>query len=95
MEGLARDKVPDRILPRYPGGSGLVKLAAAWLVEQAGFRKGYACGRVGISSKHSLAIVNLGGATAKDIIALKDDIQKRVMDVWGIQLEPEPVFVGF
>ena len=95
VDGLARDKLPDRILPRYSGEKGLIKLPAAWLVEQAGFRKGYGRGAVGISSKHSLAIVNRGGATAKDIIALKDEIQKRVMDVWGIQLEPEPVFVGF
>ena len=95
VEALARQKVPDKILPRYPGENGLVKLAAAWLVEQAGFRKGYTRGPAGISSKHSLAIVNRGGATAKDIIALKDEIQKRVFEVWGIQLEPEPVFVGF
>ena len=95
VEGLAQERVPGRILPRYTGEHGLVKLPAAWLVEQAGFRKGYARGPVGISSKHSLAIVNRGGATAKDIIALKDEIQKRVTDVWGIQLEPEPVLVGF
>jgi UDP-N-acetylmuramate dehydrogenase len=82
-------------LPRYPAPDGKVKLAAAWLVEQAGFNKGYTRGSVGISRKHSLAIVNRGGATANDIIALKDEIQKKVLDVWGVQLKPEPVFVGF
>jgi len=94
VDALARERVPDKILPRYPAPDGLVKLPAAWLVEQAGFRKGYAHGSVGISRKHSLAIVNRGGATAKDILAFKDEIQKRVLEVWGVQLQPEPVFIG-
>lgn len=95
IESLAQKKAPGKILPRYPGGNGLVKLPAAWLVEQAGFHKGYARGPVGVSRKHTLAIVNRGGATARDIMALKDEVQKRVLDVWGVQLQPEPVFVGF
>jgi UDP-N-acetylmuramate dehydrogenase len=95
VEELARKRAPEKPLPRFPGGDGQVKLAAAWLVEQAGFHKGYAQGPVGISRKHTLAIVNRGGATAKDIIALKDEVQKRVLEVWGVQLQPEPVFVGF
>jgi len=95
VEVLAREKVPDRVLPRYPGQNGLVKLPAAWLVEQAGFHKGYARGAAGISRKHTLALMNRGGATAKDIIALKDEVQQRVLEVWGIKLEPEPVFIGF
>ena len=64
-------------------------------MEQAGFHKGYTLGPVGISRKHTLAIVNRGGATAKDILALKDEIEKKVFDVWGVLLQPEPVFVGF
>ena len=95
IQAVAQQRVPDKTLPRYPGQDGRVKLAAAWLVEQAGFSKGYSRGPVGISRKHSLAIVNRGGATARDIMALKDEIQKRVLDVWGVRLEPEPVFVGF
>jgi UDP-N-acetylmuramate dehydrogenase len=95
VEVLARQRVPDKALPQYPGDDGQVKLAAAWLVEQSGFNKGYARGPVGISRKHSLAIVNRGGASAADIVALKDEVQKRVFDVWGISLRPEPVFVGF
>jgi UDP-N-acetylmuramate dehydrogenase len=95
VDALARERVPEKILPRYPGQNGLVKLPAAWLVEQAGFRKGYTRGPVGISRKHSLAIVNRGGATARDIMALKDEVQKRVLEIWGIQLQPEPVLVGF
>lgn len=95
VDALARQRVADRILPRYPGPNGLVKLPAAWLVEQTGFNKGYSRGPVGISRKHTLAIVNRGGATAQDILALKDEVQKRVLEVWGIHLQPEPVFVGF
>src|ERR1700674_2151760 len=82
-------------IPSYPALDAQRKVSAAWLVEHSGFRKGYVSGRVGISRKHALAIVNRGGATAADIIALKDHIQQRVEELWGIQLEPEPVFVGF
>jgi UDP-N-acetylmuramate dehydrogenase len=95
VQALAERRVPGRALPRYPTQDGKVKLAAAWLVEQAGFNKGYSNGAVGISRKHSLAIVNRGGAKAQDIVALKDEVQKRVLDVWGVELHPEPVFVGF
>jgi len=95
VQALAEQRVAGRALPRYPAQDGNVKLAAAWLVEQAGFRKGYSHGAVGISRKHSLAIVNRGGAKAQDIVALKDEVQKRVLEVWGVKLHPEPVFVGF
>ena len=82
-------------VPSYPALSAQRKISAAWLVESAGCRKGYTRGPVGISRKHALAIVNRGGATAADVIALKDEIQKRVADAFGIHLKPEPVFVGF
>ena len=82
-------------LPSYPAGDGLRKLPAAWLVEHAGFAKGYCRGAAGISRKHALAIVNRGGATAADIVALKEEIRNRVLDEFGIELQPEPVFVGF
>jgi UDP-N-acetylmuramate dehydrogenase len=95
VQALAAQRVPGKALPRYPAQDGKVKLAAAWLVEQAGFSKGYSRGPVGISRKHTLAIVNRGGAKAQDIVALKDEVQKKVLDVWGVQLHPEPVFVGF
>lgn len=81
--------------PKYPAGDGKVKLSAAWLVENAGFAKGYAKGNAGISRKHALAIVNRGGATAAEIIALKDEVQHGVADAFGIQLHPEPVMLGF
>ena len=82
-------------MPSYPANDGSRKLAAAWLVEHAGFAKGYVKGAVGISRRHSLAIVNRGGACAANIVALKDEIQARVRDEFGVQLQPEPVFVGF
>jgi UDP-N-acetylmuramate dehydrogenase len=82
-------------IPSYPALDAQRKISAAWLVEHSGFRKGFDGGRVGISRKHALAIVNRGSATAADIIALKEHIQQRVEDLWAIRLEPEPVFVGF
>ena len=82
-------------VPSYPALDSQRKVSAAWLVEYSGFSKGYRSGRVGISRKHALAIVNRGEATAADILALKDHIQQRVEQLWGIRLEPEPVFVGF
>lgn len=82
-------------LPSYPALERQKKISAAWLVENSGFSKGYGEGRVGISSRHALALVNRGGASAADILALKDEVQQRVHEIWGVQLEPEPVMVGF
>jgi UDP-N-acetylmuramate dehydrogenase len=82
-------------MPNYPASDGFRKLSAAWLVEHAGFVKGYSRGAAGISRRHALAIVNRGGATATDILALKDEIQARVYSEFGIRLQPEPVFLGF
>jgi UDP-N-acetylmuramate dehydrogenase len=82
-------------VPSYPALEAQRKVSAAWLVEQSGFPKGYGNGRVGLSRKHALAIVNRGGATAAEIVTFKDEIQRKVEEQWGIRLEPEPVFVGF
>jgi UDP-N-acetylmuramate dehydrogenase len=106
--------------PSYPAGSGakpesgsatekplLFKVPAAWLIEQAGFSKGYSLGRAGVSSRHTLALVNLGdreghgdrdghsGASAAEILALASQIVAAVEDRFGIRLEMEPVMVGF
>lgn len=83
------------ILPSYPALEKSKKVSAAWLVEHSGFARGYGFGHVGISSKHALAIVNRGGATAAEVLALKEQIQQRVAEIWGVQLEQEPVMVGF
>jgi UDP-N-acetylmuramate dehydrogenase len=81
--------------PSHPALDAHKKVSAAWLVERSGFAKGFGFGRVGISTRHALAIVNRGGATAADIVALKEQIQHRVEQIWGIHLEPEPVMLGF
>jgi UDP-N-acetylmuramate dehydrogenase len=86
--------------PRFPAGPGAenvgkVKVPAAWLIEQAGFSKGYALGRAGVSSRHTLALVNLGGASAAEILNLASQIVAAVEARFGIHLEMEPVMVGF
>ncbi len=85
----------DEDVPRYPADDDMVKLPAAWLIERAGFRKGFAMGRVAISSRHTLALVNLGGATAAELLALRDAVQSAVMNKFAIPLEQEPVMLGF
>jgi len=82
-------------IPSYPALDAQRKVSAAWLVEHSGFSKGYGLGTVGISHKHALALINRGDAKASDIVGLKDEIQHGVQKLWGILLEPEPVFVGF
>jgi UDP-N-acetylmuramate dehydrogenase len=82
-------------IPSYPALETQHKVSAAWLIEQAGFSKGYTLGRVGISQKHALAIVNRGGATTAEVMALKNAIQDAVREQFSIELEPEPVFLGF
>jgi UDP-N-acetylmuramate dehydrogenase len=81
--------------PAFDAGPDLVKVPAAWLIERAGFRKGHADGRVGISTKHPLALVNRGGATARDVLRLATHIKRAVAERFGISLMPEPNFVGF
>jgi UDP-N-acetylmuramate dehydrogenase len=80
--------------PRFDAGGGRYKLAAAWLVEQAGFPKGWGRGRAGVSRKHALALVNRGEATARDLLAVARAIRDGVRGRFGVTLEPEPVFVG-
>jgi UDP-N-acetylmuramate dehydrogenase len=80
--------------PRYPSDPGRVKTSAAWLIEHAGFAKGYSIGPAGISTKHTLAIVNKSGATAEDILRLAREIHHRVDSEFGVRLVPEPVLVG-
>jgi UDP-N-acetylmuramate dehydrogenase len=82
-------------IPRFAAGPGREKLAAAWLIERTGFNKGYSYRNAGISSRHTLALINRGGATAQEILELMHMIQDRVQQLYGIELKPEPVFVGF
>jgi UDP-N-acetylmuramate dehydrogenase len=86
----------DGAMPHYPAPEG-VKLAAGWLVEQAGFGKGYpdvADAPCRLSTKHALALTNRGGATAADVISLARTVRDGVCDVFGVTLTPEPVLVG-
>jgi UDP-N-acetylmuramate dehydrogenase len=87
----------DRRVPNYPAPDG-VKLAAGWLVEQAGFGKGYPYADPGaacrLSTKHALALTNRGGASADDVLALARTVRDGVRDVFGVTLIPEPVLVG-
>lgn len=80
--------------PCWPDSSGLVKVSAAWLIEQSGFPKGWGSGPVGLSSKHTLALVNRGGATAADVLAVARVVRAGVLDRFGIALVNEPVIVG-
>jgi UDP-N-acetylmuramate dehydrogenase len=83
-------------VPRYPAGVGTSKLSAAWLIERAGFGKGYAAadGRVTLSSKHTLALTNRGHATTEDVLTLAREVRDGVHARFGVTLEPEPVLVG-
>ncbi|MEH0147499.1 UDP-N-acetylmuramate dehydrogenase [Corynebacterium sp. Q4381] len=89
--------VGEAAMPRYAAADGTEKLSAAWLIERAGFPRGYpgegAPAR--LSTKHTLALTNRGGAAADDIVALARDVQAGVKDRFGVELHPEPVWIGF
>lgn len=82
-------------MPEFAAGPGLTKLAAGWLIERAGFHKGTSEGKVGLSTKHALAVVNKGGASAADIVAFAAKVKRGVFDRFGVHLMPEPVLWGF
>ena len=85
-------------LPQWPLADGQVKLSAAWLIEQAGFGKGFGAeltgGRACLSTKHTLAITNRGNATADDVVALARAVRSGVEKQFGIRLVPEPTLIG-
>lgn len=87
----------DAAAPNYPAAGG-VKLAAGWLVERAGFGKGFGAalgsGRARLSTKHALALTNRGGASTADVVMLARTVRDGVRDTFGIGLEPEPILVG-
>ena len=95
------EKLPEAA-PRYPAGQdGLVKLSAAWLIDQAGFGKGFglepegvAGGRASLSTKHTLAITNRGSASAADMVAVAREVRAGVERRFGISLHPEPLLIG-
>ena len=87
---LASDVNP----PSWPEPDGRVKTSAAWLIERAGFERGYGNGKVGISSKHTLALVNRGGASTAELVALARELRDGVRDRFGVELQVEPTLVG-
>jgi UDP-N-acetylmuramate dehydrogenase len=80
--------------PSWPEVDGRIKTSAAWLIERAGFTRGYGTGSVGLSSRHTLAIINRGGATSAELVELARTIQRGVRDAFGVTLQPEPTLVG-
>lgn len=80
-------------VPNFQTEDG-IKIPAAWLIEAAGFKRGYVAGRVGLSANHSLALINRGGATCSELLRLRDAISKAVAEKFGIQLQMEPELVG-
>ena len=86
---------PGEVMPSFPAEGGLVKLSAAWLIERAGFRRGTSDGQVGLSTRHALAIVNRGGASAAAIVAFAARVKGAVEERFGVRLVPEPALLGF
>jgi UDP-N-acetylmuramate dehydrogenase len=87
-------RLPGVAIPHWAQPDGRIKLSAGWLIERAGFAKGYTAGRVRISTKHALALVNTGGATTRELLALAREIQDRVAARLGVELHAEPIIVG-
>jgi UDP-N-acetylmuramate dehydrogenase len=85
---------PGREPPVWPAGDAGFKTSAAWLIEHAGFRRGYGHGAVGLSENHTLALVNRGGATTSELVSFAREIADGVRVTFGVDLVPEPVFVG-
>ncbi|HPB72070.1 MAG TPA: UDP-N-acetylenolpyruvoylglucosamine reductase, partial [Phycicoccus sp.] len=87
--------LPDVPVAHWADASGGVKVSAAWLIEHSGFGKGYgAAGPASLSTKHTLALTNRGGATAADVLALAREVRAGVAAAYGVTLVNEPVLVG-
>ncbi|MEV6787865.1 UDP-N-acetylmuramate dehydrogenase [Streptomyces sp. NPDC051098] len=90
-----RERLGDETAPpAYPAGDGRTKTSAAWLIDKAGFTKGYGTGPARISTKHTLALTNRGGATTEDLLALAREVVTGVREAFGVTLVNEPVTVG-
>jgi UDP-N-acetylmuramate dehydrogenase len=92
--GEAAARLGFHDMPRYDAEAGS-KLSAAWLIERAGFGKGWGDGPAGLSTNHCLALVNRGEATAADLLSVAATVRRGVRDTFGVTLVPEPVFLGF
>ncbi|MEU9129212.1 UDP-N-acetylmuramate dehydrogenase [Kitasatospora sp. NPDC048540] len=87
-------RLGDRTAPAYPAPDGRTKTSAAWLIDHAGFRKGHGTGPATLSTKHTLALTNRGGATTEDLLALAREVRDGVHAAFGVELVNEPVMVG-
>jgi UDP-N-acetylmuramate dehydrogenase len=90
---LPAEQVPEGA-PMWPEPDGRVKTSAAWLIERSGFGRGHGDGPAGISTKHTLALINRGGATTAELMKLAHEIAAAVKAAFGVDLHPEPVLVG-
>ena len=96
LERRVRERLGDGTRPpAFRSADGRVKTSAAWLIERAGFRRGHGDPRgIAISAKHTLALTNRGAGTTSELVALAREIAGGVREAFGIELVPEPVFVG-
>jgi UDP-N-acetylmuramate dehydrogenase len=95
LERRARERLGHAMtVPTWPEAEGAIKVSAAWLIQRSGFAPGHGSGPAGISTKHTLALVNRGGATASDLVRLARELRDGVRDVFGVMLTPEPRLVG-
>jgi UDP-N-acetylmuramate dehydrogenase len=96
LERRVAERLGDGVRPpAYPGGAGHVKTSAAWLIERAGFARGHGNpGGIAISAKHTLALTNRGAGSTAELVALAREIADGVHDAFGVEIVPEPVFVG-
>ena len=98
LEQAARDQGllrSNSAIPSFPAQPGCRKIPAAWLIEQSGFPRGLREGGIGLSSCHTLALVHHGGATTQDLLQFAAKIRQGVSDRFGVQLEQEPILLGF
>ncbi|WP_245930136.1 UDP-N-acetylmuramate dehydrogenase [Allonocardiopsis opalescens] len=95
LERRVADRLgPGAAFPRYPEPDGRAKVSAAWLIDRAGFAKGYGSGPARISSKHTLALTNPGAGSTADLLALAREVRDGVRAAFGVELVNEPVMVG-
>jgi UDP-N-acetylmuramate dehydrogenase len=93
-ERVAQRLGPQAAFPRFPERDGSVKTSAAWLIQHAGYGRGYGAGRARISTKHTLALTNRGGATTAELLTLAREVRDGVRAAFGVELVNEPVLVG-
>ncbi|WP_394838160.1 UDP-N-acetylmuramate dehydrogenase [Pendulispora rubella] len=88
------ERTAGAAVPRFPMPDGSVKVPAAWLIERAGFAKGYGRGGVSISRKHALALVHRGNGSTRELLALAREVRDTVQSRFGVELSAEPIMVG-